>query len=136
MADKDKTTNKKKAAVEGDEAEGGEFAQNWKGLPLDFARGAETGPNTREIGVIVARMRDEFPGAGGNPIHEAMESHGVECAGGGYAECAVGGREAFFYKNAAPGGLKAAETADLRSTDEPGAGGGANGPDGFEWIAN
>ena len=122
--------------AEGDEVQRGEFAQNWKGLAFDIARGAEAGPNASEIGVVIARVRDEFPGAGGNPIEKAVESHGVECAGGGYAECAAGGRKAFFGNDAVPGGLEAAETADLRSADEAGAGGGANGPDRLEWIAN
>jgi len=122
--------------AERDELEGGKIAQNWKDLAFDIARGAEVGLNASEIGVIVAGVRDKFPGASGNPIEKAVESHGVECAGAGYAECAAGGCKAFFRKDAEPGGPEAAENADLRCSDEAGAGAGANGPERLEWIAN
>lgn len=122
--------------AEGDEVEGRKFAQNWKGLAFNIARRAEAGPNTSEIGVMITRVCHELPRAGGNPIEKAVESHGVECAGAGYSECAPGGRETFFRKDAVPGGLEAAENADLRSADEAGAGGGANGPGRLEWITN
>jgi hypothetical protein len=120
----------------GDEAEGGELAENRKGLAFDIARDAEAGPNASEIGIIIARVRDEFPRSGGNPIEKSMESHSVEGAGAGNAECAAGGREALFCENAMPGGPEAAENADLRSAHEGGAGSGANGPNRLEWIAN
>lgn len=122
--------------AEGDELQRGEFAQNWKRLAFDIARGAETRANASEIGVVVAGVRHEFPSARRNLIEKTAETHAIECAGAGNAERAAGGREAFFRKYAVPGRLEAPETANLRSTDEPGAGGGANGPGGFEWIAN
>lgn len=122
--------------AEGDEVQSGEFAQKWKGLAFDIARGAEPGPNARQIGVIVTRVRDELPGAGGDPIEKTVERHGVECTRAGYAERATGGREAFFGKDAMPAGLKAAKNADLRGADESSAGRGMNSPCGLKWIAN
>lgn len=122
--------------AEGDEVEGGEFAQNWKGVSFDIARGAEASLNASEIGVIIARVRYEFPSAGGNPIEKTVQSHNVERACAGYAQCAAGGREAFSGKDAVPAEVEAAETADLHSADEAGAGGGANGSERLEWIAN
>ena len=122
--------------AEGDELERGEFTQNRKGFAFDIARGAEASPNAREIRVVIARMRDEFPSAGANPIEKPVQIHCFECTGAGYAECAAGGSEAFFGNDAVPGGLKAAENADLRSANEAASGRCANGPLRLEWIAN
>lgn len=122
--------------TEGDEDEAGEFAKDWKRFAFDIARGAEAGPNASEICVVIARVRDEFPGAGRNPTEKPVKTHGIECTGGGDAERAAGSRETFFGKDAMPGGLEAAEKADLRSADQAGAGGGANGPGRLKWISD
>src|SRR5665213_261549 len=110
--------------------------QNGKSLALHIARRAEGGLNARQIGIVIAGVRDEFPSAGPNPIEKSMKSHLTECSGAGYAECAARGREAFFREDASPAGLQAAENADLRSANEVAVGGSANCPCRLEWITN
>ncbi len=60
---------------------------------LDVAGGAKTGGDGIERSVVIAGVADELPCAVGHCLKDFMKRLGVELAGGGDADGAVGGRD-------------------------------------------
>jgi hypothetical protein len=78
-----------------------------QGPTLNLARGAQTGVGQRQIGIVVARMRDQFPGARGQIAEQGSQSGSVKISSGQHADRTICGYKSLFGHDAAEGGLEA-----------------------------
>jgi hypothetical protein len=79
-----------------DEMRDGRFRRVWgegdeESVEFGLAVGAEAGVDAVEVGVVVAGMGDELPSAFWHGCEQRGEGFGVEVAGGGDTDGAVGG---------------------------------------------
>ena len=89
-----------------------------------------------QVGIVVARMGDQFPCAGGKMTEQCIRGGRVEGSGGQNADGAVGGAEALFRHDAAESGLKQPQQVDLGTANEMSGGCGAKTPRRLKGIAN
>ena len=98
--------------------ESGDFGE--EGVAFDVAVGTEAGGDAVEVAVVVAGVADEFKRAfGGDGVEYFAEGLGVEVAGGGDADGAVGGEDVSIadLRLAFELGFEIAEEFDLQTAD-------------------
>jgi hypothetical protein len=92
--------------------------------------------DARQVGVVVPRMRHQFPCAVRELFQKGEEGRSIENPSTGYGDRAVGGREALLRHNSATGRFEPAQRTHLRQAEPGRTVRRTDGPRGFKGIAD
>ena len=93
----------------------GEALQHAESLPLNLARRQQSCPDLRQGGIVVSRVRHQFPGARGKALEKGSDGGRVKRACGKHAKGTVGRCKAFLSHNSPESWLQSPQEVHLRS---------------------